>query len=151
MVCGWQLPRADQPPTRTHLLPSPENCSTRDMGSCSSTQCSSLHPGLFVLLSPPRAPAVHSLPGDASTLCRMATSPRLERAAKSNTFKDTALAKILFRGAHGDICCVCVLHTGGLWAESAPETDAAFFSLSLSFFSVPLLFCFLASWTELQE
>lgn len=121
------------------------------MGPCTHTQCGFLHPSFFFLLSLPLTPAVHSLFGYASTLCRMATSPWLARTAKSNSCKDTVFAKIPFWGAHRDICCVRFLCTGRVQAESAPETEAAFFSFSLLFFCVPLLFCSQASWTELQE
>lgn len=122
---------------------------TWDVCPCTYTQCGFLHPRFFFLLSPPLTPAVHSLLGYASTLCRMATSPWLERAAKSNTCKDTAFAKIPFWETPRDTRCVRVLCPGRLQAESAPETEAAFFSLSLLFFCAPLLFCFQASWTEL--
>ena len=110
------------------------------MGPCTHTLCGFLHPSFFFPLSPPLTPAVHSLLGYASTLCRMAMSPWLERTAKSNTCKDTAFAKIPFRGARRDICCVRFLCTGRVWAESAPETEAAFFSFSLLF--CVLLSCF---------
>lgn len=120
------------------------------VGPCAHTQRSFPHPSFFFLLSPPSTPAAHSLLGYASTLCRMAVSPPLERAAKSNTRQDTAFAKIPFRGVHKDICCVCFLCTGRARAESAPETEAAFFSFT-PFLCALLLFCFQASWTELQE
>lgn len=120
------------------------------VGPCAHTQCRSLHPSFFFLLSPPSTPAAHSLLGYASTLCRTAVSPPLERAAKSNTRQDTAFAKIPFRGVRRDICCVRFLCAGRARAESAPETEAAFFSFT-PFLCAPLLFCFQASWTELQE
>ena len=83
---------------------------------------------------------MHSLLGHASPLCRTALSPWLGRAAKSNTCKDTEFAKIPFWGARMDICCICCLCAGRVQAQSAPETEAAFFSFSF-FFSV-LLSCF---------
>lgn len=67
-------------------------------------------------------------------------TPRLERAAKSNTCKETASVKIPLWVARRDICCVRFPCTGRAWAESAPETEAAFF-LPLSPFYA-LLSCF---------